>query len=122
MSSNIEYLLQLHRNGVITDDDLRKGIRALKLSDEPSSKQEAKSSEPKESPLEKLRTKRREKKRRRKQRRDLARATAVHEETQELADTAEASQNLKLVDKPLCNYFKTYEINAKKIQRPIYTV
>ena len=118
MSSNIEYLLQLHRNGVITDDDLRKGIRALKLSDEPSSKQEAKSSEPKESPLEKLRTKRREKKRRRKQRRDLARATAVHEETQELADTAEASQNLKLVDKPLCNYFKTYEINAKKYKDP----
>ena len=120
MSSNIEYLLQLHRNGVITDDDLRKGIRALKLSDEPSSKQEAKSSEPKESPLEKLRRKRREKKRRRKQRRDLARAeaTVAHEETQELADTAEASQNLKLVDKPLCNYFKTYEINAEKYRDP----
>ena len=30
MSTNLEYLLQLHRNGVITDDDLRKGIRILK--------------------------------------------------------------------------------------------
>ena len=30
MSSNIEYLLQLHRGGVITNDDLREGIRTLK--------------------------------------------------------------------------------------------
>ena len=30
MSSNLEYLLQLHRGGVITNDDLREGIRALK--------------------------------------------------------------------------------------------
>ena len=30
MSTNIEYLIQLHRNGVITDGDLRKGIRMLK--------------------------------------------------------------------------------------------
>lgn len=30
MSSDIEYLLQLHRNGVIIDGDLRIGIRALK--------------------------------------------------------------------------------------------
>ena len=30
MSTNLEYLLQLHRNGVITDDDLQKGIRILK--------------------------------------------------------------------------------------------
>ena len=27
MGKNVEYLLQLHRNGVITDGDLRKGIR-----------------------------------------------------------------------------------------------
>ena len=30
MSTNLEYLLQLHRNGVITGDDLQKGIRILK--------------------------------------------------------------------------------------------
>ena len=30
MSTDIKYLIQLHRNGVITDDDLRKGIRLLK--------------------------------------------------------------------------------------------
>ena len=31
MSSRIEYLIQLHCNGVISDDDLRKGIRALNV-------------------------------------------------------------------------------------------
>ena len=30
MSSNLEYLLKLHRNGVITDDALQKGIRILR--------------------------------------------------------------------------------------------
>ena len=30
MSTNVEYLLQLHRNGVITDGDLRNGISMLK--------------------------------------------------------------------------------------------
>ena len=30
MSTNIKYLIQLHRNSVITDGDLRKGIRLLK--------------------------------------------------------------------------------------------
>ena len=29
MSSSIEYLIKLHRSGVISDDSLRKGIRAL---------------------------------------------------------------------------------------------
>ena len=69
-----------------------------------------------ESAVEKLRTKRREKKRRQKQRLDIARAeaTAALETTHELADTVEAFQKLNLVDKPLCNYSKTYEINAEK--------
>ena len=38
MSLNIEYLIQLHRDGVITNNDLKKGIRALNLPDESSSK------------------------------------------------------------------------------------
>ena len=39
MSSNIEYLIQLHRGGVFTNDDLKKkGIRALHLPDKPSPK------------------------------------------------------------------------------------
>ena len=35
MSTTIEYLLQLHRDGVITDGDLRKVIRMLKEPSEP---------------------------------------------------------------------------------------
>ena len=35
MSSNIEYLTQLDRDGVITIDDLKTGIRAINLPDEP---------------------------------------------------------------------------------------
>ena len=110
MAEEIRQLLKLHNEGKISDSALDNALKAL----QPDGK------EPVESAVEKLRTKRREKKRRRKQRRDLARAeaTAAHEETQELAETAEASQNLKLVDKPLCNYFKTYEINAEKYKDP----
>ena len=110
MAEEIRQLLKLHNEGKISDSALDNALKAL----QPDGK------EPVESAVEKLRTKRREKKKRRKQRRDLARAdaTAAHEETQELAETAEASQNLKLVDKPLCNYFKTYEINAEKYKDP----
>ena len=110
MAEEIRQLLKLHNEGKISDSALDNALKAL----QPDGK------EPVESAVEKLRTKRREKKKRRKQRRDLARAdaTAAHEETQELAETAEASQNLKLVDKPLCNYFKTYEINAEKYRDP----
>ena len=37
MSTDIKYVIQLHRNGVITDGDLRKGIRMLEeLSETPT--------------------------------------------------------------------------------------
>ena len=90
MAEEIRQLLKLHNEGKISDSALDNALKAL----QPDGKK------PVESAVEKLRTKRREKKKRRKQRRDLARAeaTAAHEETQELAETAEASQNLKLVD------------------------
>ena len=29
--SNIEYLIQLHRSGIITDDDLKTGIRSMNV-------------------------------------------------------------------------------------------
>lgn len=65
MSSNIEYLLQLHRNGVITNDDLRQGIRAL---NEPNVKEPAKVQDVSLSPaLENLRKKCRERKKRKQQ-------------------------------------------------------
>ena len=54
MSSNIEYLIQLYHDGVFTIDDLKKGIRALNLPDEPIPKP----TEPKELALENLHKKR----------------------------------------------------------------
>lgn len=57
MSSNIESLMQLQRNGVITDNDLRKGIRVLKIPDVPTSKPAesiSKPDAPKESELKAL--------------------------------------------------------------------
>ena len=92
MSSNIEYLIHLHRDDVITNDDLKKGIRALKLPDEPSPK----AAELKELALENLSKKCRDKKKRPKQRRAEASeeaTTKASKETQSEENT-EASQIL----------------------------
>ena len=112
MSSNIEYLIQLHRDGVITNNDLKKGIRALNLPDESSSKP----TEQKVSALENLRKKCRDKKMHQKQRRATVseEATAKASEEMQSEEYAKVSQNLKLINKPLCSYFKTYEIDAHK--------
>ena len=115
------YLLKLHKEGTIDDSALNKTLNALQPptqnrlvgQDEPPV-----TSKPTESSkvLENLCKKRREKKKRQKQRRSKTQAeeTAKTLEETQLEEHAEASQNLKLVDKPLCNYFKTYEINAEK--------
>ena len=74
-----------------------------------------KPTERKESPLENLHKKRRDKKKRQKQRRAKAseEATAkAYKETQS-EQHAEVFQNVKLIDIPLCNYFKTYEIDVQ---------
>ena len=125
MSSEIVYLLNLHKEGKIDDSALNKALNALQPStqnrlvgqDEPSIK-----SKPTESSkvLENIRQKRREKKKRQKQRhtKTLAEETATALEENQSEEHAEASQNSKLVDKPLCNYFKTYEINAEKYKNP----
>lgn len=83
MSSNVDYLLHLQRDGVITNDYLRKGIRALK---KPGVQKVQEGS----SALENLRKKRRNKKKRQKQKFER-KGFGVSE--------------LKLVDRPLCNYF-----------------
>ena len=105
MSSNIEYLNYLHRDDVITNDDLKKGIRALKLPDEPSPK----AAELKELALEKSKQKvQRQEKKRPKQRRAEAseEATAKASEETQSEENTDASQFLKLMDRPLCNYLK----------------
>ena len=117
MAEKIRQLLKLHNEGKISNSALDNALKALQPAQQ-TTQQDGK--ETVASAVEELRTKRREKKKRQKQRRAKARAeaTAAHEETQELAETAEASQNLKLVEKPLSNYFKTYEINAEKYKDP----
>ena len=74
-----------------------------------------KPTEPKESPLENLHKKRRDKKKRQKQRRAKAseEATAKAPVETQSEQHAEGFQNAKLIDRPLCNYFKTYEIDAQ---------
>ena len=118
MSTNLEYLLQLHRNGVITDDDLQKGIRILK---EPSEAPTKVPSPPKtevpsiqtENKRAKRNKKKKEKKRLKKKYEQLQKA--VIDELKQVLSQREKRKSvseLKLVDKPLCNYFKTYEIDA----------
>ena len=86
MSSNIEYLLQLHRNGVITDDDFRQEIRALK---EPNVKESANVQDVGSSPaLENLRKKRRERKKRKPQAKKYKgmKRKVIHELKQDLQE------------------------------------
>ena len=128
MSTNIEYLIQLHRNGVITDGDLRKGIRMLK---EPSeTPTEVPSPSPKTavpSPsTENKRAKRRKKKKARRLRQKEQQARQKHEqwhkavmdELKQVYSQREKKSKLKLVDRPLCDYFKTYEIDARTYKDP----
>ena len=111
MNSNIEYLLQLHRDGIITDD-LRKGIRALKEPNvEPPKVQDVESP----SALDNIRKKRNKKKKARRQKQKFVKLQkdVINELNQVFKDRKPVSE-LELVDKPLCNYFKTYEIDAYK--------
>ena len=109
MSTNIEYLIQLHRNGVLTDDDLRKGIRMLK--------------EPSETPTEvpsteNKRAKRRKKKKAMRLRQKEQQARQKHEQRQkavmdelkQVYSQREKKSTLKLVDRPLCDYFKNMKL------------
>ena len=114
MSTNLEYLLQLHRNGVITDDDLRKGIRTLKeQSEAPTEVLSPPKTEVPSIQTENKRAKRNKKKKekRLKKKYELKQVLSQREKRKSVSE-------LKLVDKPLCNYFKTYEIDAHTYKDP----
>ena len=123
----MEYLIQLHRNGVITDDDLRKEIHVRMLK-EPSEKQtEAPSPSKTEVPsTENKRVKRRKKKKARPLRqkeqqtrqKHEQRHKAVMDELKQVLSQRENKSKLKLVDRPLCDYFKTYETDAHAYKDP----
>ena len=98
MSANLEKLLKLHSEGRIDDTALNKALNAL---NEPEKKPESSKA------IENLWRRRREKKKR----------AQVAEKVIE-DDTTVESNDLKLIDKPLCNYFKTYEVDARKYKDP----
>ena len=130
MSTNLEYLSQLHRNGVITDDDLRKGIRILKEPISSETPTEAPSSPKTEVPSIQTENKRAKRNKKKKEKRlkkkyeqlqkavidKLKQVLSQREKRKSVSELADSK--LKLVDKPLCNYFKTYEIDAHTYKDP----
>ena len=116
MSAEIAYLINLHKEGKIDDNALNKALNTL----QPASTQPK--SDVKKEPLdatfaEKVRERRRRKKKARKQRQKEAKGNKTEEPKRELEE--EPEEELRLVDKPPCNYFKAYEINAEKYKDPV---
>ena len=115
----------MYRNGVITDDDLRKGIRILKESSESPSEAPSKTENPS---LETKLAKRRKEKKARRLRQKEQQARQKHEQRQkavmdELKQVLfqrekKSVSKLKLVDRPLCDCFKTYGIDAHADKDP----
>ena len=92
--SEVEYLLNLHKEGKIDDSALNKALNVLQ-SVQPSA-------------LENLRKKRHKKKKKKRQRQKYAHLKkAVIDELKQVLSQRKSISELKLVDKPLCNHFKT---------------
>ena len=129
MSEYLKYLINLHKEGRIDDTALNKSLKPL---NEPTAKdvtpvtkeeipvtkdQTAVTKEQKA--LEKVRTRRRNKKIRRKQcHKYKENYKGVINELKQLHEKETFDQQLKLVDKPKCGYFKAYEISATKYKDP----
>ena len=92
---SVERLLQLHSEGRISDEALDKGLKSLDIA-----KQTEKNAEPTTSAFDNMRKRRRNKKIRKRQ--------------QQNNDEKKLVEELKLIDKPLCNYFKAYEIDVHR--------
>ena len=108
MSAEITYLINLHKEGKIDDSALNKALNAL----QPASAQTVES-DVQSTALEKMRKRRRDKKKKRRQKRKYAELQkSVINELKQVLKSRNSVSELKLVDKPLCNYFKTYELDA----------
>ena len=109
-SSEITYLIHLHKEGKIDDNALNKALNALQSTPIQTVEADVQSTA-----LEKLRKKCHAKKKKRRQSRKYAelQKSGINELKQVLKARNSVSE-LKLVDEPLCNYFKTYEIDASK--------
>ena len=108
MSAEITYLINLHKKGKIDDSALNKALNAL----QPASAQTVES-DVQSTALEKMRKRRRDKKKKSRQKRKYAELQkSVINELKQVLKSRNSVSELKLVDKPLCNYFKTYELDA----------
>ena len=108
MSAEITYLINLHKEGKIDDSALNKALNAL----QPASAQTVES-DVQLTALEKMHKRRRDKKKKRHQKRKYAELQkSVINEPKQVLKSRNSVSELKLVDKPLCNYFKTYELDA----------
>ena len=105
----VERLLQLHSEGRIDDEALNKALKSLEQQSDTSSA------------LEKKKKEREQFERDVQQLIDEMDDEELELELQYLIDEDERREKknaLKLVDKPLCNYFKAYEIDAHKYKDP----
>ena len=102
---SVQRLLQLHSEGKISDEALDKGLKSLDIEKQKSD------AEPQQqtSTLDNLRKRRRNKKIRKQQEQKADGKSNDEERSRKV---------LKLVDKPLCNYFKAYEIDVHKYKDP----
>ena len=105
MSAEITYLINPHKEGKIDDSVLNKALNAL----QPASVQTVES-DVQTTALEKMRKRRRDKKKKRRKYAELQKS--VINELKQVLKSRNSVSELKLVDKPLCNYFKTYKLDA----------
>ena len=112
-ATDVKYIIKLHRDGIINDEQLRKMIDAL---NEPP-RQTSEVKEVQSSALENLRKRRRNKKKRKRQ---AARNTQTNiDVSNDIVESEQVSEEiLRLVDKPSCGYFKAYEIDVYDYQDP----
>ena len=105
MSAEITYLINPHKEGKIDDSVLNKALNAL----QPASVQTVES-DVQTTALEKMRKRRRDKKKKRRKYAELQKS--VINELKQVLKSRNSVSELKLIDKPLCNYFKTYKLDA----------
>ena len=108
MSAEIKYLINLHKEGKIGDSALYKALNALQPTQTVKSDIQSPA-------LEKVRKRRRDKKKKRRQSRKYAKLQkSVIKELKQVLKKRNSVSELKLVDNPLCGYFKAYEIDASE--------
>ena len=106
-SSDKTYLIHLHKEGKIDDNALNKALNALQ-----STPTQTVESDVQSTALENLRRKRRDKKNERQSRKYAELQESFITELKQVLKARISVSELKLVDKPRWNYFKTYEIDA----------